>query len=158
MGLRIADATLTDSYRTAITARSHQFAADEPVDVGGTDTAPTPVELLLGALASCTAITLRMYAQRKAWPLEGVHVQVHYTAKPTPTAIKHITMRGSLDDTQKARMLEIAEKCPVALLLKGTVAMESRLGSEDASSAEAASADQAADVASDWVGSVPPLE
>lgn len=147
MSLRIVDASLAASYRTEITARTHAFTADEPADLGGTDTAPTPVELLLGALASCTAITLRMYAQRKALPLESVRVQVHYTAKPTPSAIKHITMRGALDDTQKARMLEIAEKCPVALLLKGTVAMESRLGT-----------DETPGVAPSMVGSVPPLE
>lgn len=147
MSLRIVDASLTESYRTEITARTHRFAGDEPTELGGTDTAPTPVELLLGGLASCTAITLRMYAQRKEWPLEAVRVQVHYTAKPTPSAIKHITMRGQLDDVQKARMLEIAEKCPVALLLKGTVAMESRLGT-----------DEAPGVAPSMVGSVPPLE
>jgi putative redox protein len=147
MSLRIVDASLSDSYRTEITARTHGFASDEPADVGGTDTAPTPVELLLGGLASCTAITLRMYAQRKQWPLEAVRVQVHYTAQPNPSAIKHITMRGRLDDAQKARMLEIAEKCPVALLLKGAVAMESRLGT-----------DESPGVAPSMVGSVPPLE
>ena len=147
MSLRIVDASLTDSYRTDITARTHGFASDEPTEVGGTDTAPTPVELLLGGLASCTAITLRMYAQRKQWPLEAVRVQVHYTATPSPSAIKHITVQGPLDDTQKARMLEIAEKCPVALLLKGTVAMESRLGTDDTPIA-----------ARPMIGSVPPLE
>jgi putative redox protein len=97
------------------------------VEVGGADTAPTPVELLMGSLASCTVITLRMYARRKAWPLEGVDVQVQYTAKPSPSFVKHITLRGALDDRQKARMLEIAELCPVAKLLRSGVAMESRL-------------------------------
>ena len=127
MSTKILDATLGDRYDTSMTARTHTFAADEPVEVGGADTAPTPVELLLGSLASCTAITLRMYAQRKAWPLEGVDVQVRYTAKPSPSFVKHITLRGALDDSQKARMLEIAELCPVAKLLRSGVAMESRL-------------------------------
>jgi len=127
MSLRILEATLGTRYDTSMTARTHTFAADEPTDVGGTDLAPTPVELLMGSLASCTAITLRMYAQRKEWPLEGVDVQVHYTARPTPSFVKHITMRGPLDDRQKARMLEIAELCPVAKLLRSGVAMESRL-------------------------------
>ena len=127
MSLKILEATLGTLYDTSMTARTHTFAADEPAEVGGADTAPTPLELLMGSLASCTAITLRMYAQRKAWPLEGVEVQVHYTATPTPAFVKHITMRGALDDHQKARMLEIAERCPVAKLLRPGAAMESRL-------------------------------
>ncbi len=127
MSLRILDATLGAGYLTRMTTRTHAFEADEPVEVGGTDTAPTPVELLMGSLASCTAITLRMYAARKQWPLEGVSVQVHYTAKPTPTMVKHIAVSGPLDDVQKARLLEIAEACPVAKLLRSGVAMESRL-------------------------------
>lgn len=127
MSLRTLHATLGDLYQTSLTARTHVFAADEPADVGGTDTAPSPVELLMGSLASCTAITLRMYAQRKEWPLEGVEVRVDYTSTPTPTMVKHITMRGALDATQQARMLQIAEACPVAKLLRSGVAMESRL-------------------------------
>ena len=95
--------------------------------MGGADTAPTPVELLMGSLASCTAITLRMYAQRKEWPLEGVDVQVHYTSKPTPSFVKHITCAAPSTRRQKARMLEIAERCPVAKMLRAGVAMESRL-------------------------------
>ncbi len=120
-------AKLGDGYRTALTARTHAFTADEPTEVGGTDTAPSPVELLLGSVAACTAITLRMYARRKAWPLDDVEVRVDYTATPTPTMVKHITMRGGLDATQQARMLEIAEACPVAKLLRPGVAMQSRL-------------------------------
>ena len=83
----------------------------------------------MGSLAACTAITLRMYAQRKAWPLEGVDVQVDYSSTPTPTFVKHIAVRGELDDAQKARLLEIAERCPVAKLLKSGAASESRLAS-----------------------------
>lgn len=127
MSLKTLHATLGDRYQTSVTARTHTFTADEPADVGGTDTAPSPVELLMGSLASCTAITLRMYAQRKQWPLEGVEVHVDYTATPSPTMVKRITVRGALDATQKARMLEIAEACPVAKLLKSGVAMQSRL-------------------------------
>ncbi len=127
MSLRILDATLGPGYTTTMSARTHTFAADEPAEVGGADTAPTPIELLMGSLASCTAITLRMYAQRKQWPLGDVRVQVHYSARPTPTMVKHITVTGPLDDGQKARLLEIAEACPVAKLLRSGVAMESRL-------------------------------
>ena len=132
MSLQVLDATLGDAYQTTLTVRQHVFTADEPLAVGGTDTAPTPVELLLGSLAACTAITLRMYAQRKQLPLEGLDVQVQYTARPVPAVVKVITPHGPLDDTQKARLLEIAEMCPVAKLLKGGVASESRLGPVDA--------------------------
>ncbi len=127
MSLRILDATLGAGYTTTMSARTHTFLADEPEDLGGDDTAPTPTELLMGSLASCTAITLRMYARRKEWPLEDVRVEVHYSARPTPTMVKHITVGGPLDATQKARLLEIAEACPVAKLLRSGVAMESRL-------------------------------
>lgn len=131
MSLHLLDATLGEQYQTTLTVRQHVFTADEPVAVGGTDTAPTPVELLLGSLAACTAITLRMYAQRKQWAFEGVDVQVQYTAKPTPTIVKVITPHGALDEAQKARLLEIAEACPVAKLLKSGVSSESRLGPVD---------------------------
>jgi putative redox protein len=123
----ILDATLGQRYDTVMTARTHTFSADEPAELGGADTAPSPVELLMGSLASCTAITMRMYAERKQWPLEGVDVQVQYTARPTPSFVKQITMRGDLDATQRARMLDIADRCPVARMLSGGVAMESRL-------------------------------
>jgi putative redox protein len=128
MSVKTLHATLgSTGYQTSMTIRTHTFAADEPTDIGGTDTAPTPVELLMGSLAACTAITLRMYAQRKAWPLDGLDVQVDYTTNPTPSFVKHITMQGGLDEAQKARLLEIAERCPVARLLSSGVAMESRL-------------------------------
>ncbi len=127
MSVKTLHAVLGTGYQTSMTARAHSFTADEPVEVGGTDTAPTPVELLLGSLASCTAVTLRMYAQRKGWPLEGVEVHVEYTARPTPAFVKHITVQGPLDEAQKARLLEIAEACPVAKVLRTGAASESRL-------------------------------
>ena len=127
MSLQTLDASLGTGYQTSMTARTHTFTADEPLEVGGTDTAPEPIELLMGSLAACTAITLRMYAQRKGWPLKGLDVQVAYTSTPTPSFVKHITVRGALDDMQKARLLEIAEACPVAKLLKSGAASESRL-------------------------------
>ena len=127
MSLQTLHAVLGERYETAMTARTHAFTADEPADLGGSDSAPTPLELLMGSLASCTLITLRMYADRKGWPLEGVEVQVDYTSSPVPSMVKHITLRGHFDDAQKARMLEIAELCPIAKLLRSGVAMESRL-------------------------------
>ncbi len=128
MSERILDATLGVGYQTSMSVRTHTFTADEPTDVGGTDTAPTPVELMMGSLAACTAITLRMYAQRKEWPLEGVDVQIRYTARPAPSILKHITVSGPLDDAQRARLMEIAEACPVSKMLRNGVAMDARLG------------------------------
>jgi putative redox protein len=130
MSLRILDASLGAGYQTSMTARSHTFAADEPRDIGGTDTAPTPYELLMGSLASCTAITLRMYAARKGWPLEGVDVQVRFAAKPAPSIVKQIAVTGPLDDVQRARLLEIAERCPIAKLLVSGVPQVSHLASD----------------------------
>lgn len=127
MSVKTLHATLGSGYQTSMTTRTFTFTADEPVEVGGTDTAPTPVELLMGSLAACTVITLRMYAQRKQWPIDGLDVQVDYTSTPTPSFVKHIGIHGTLDDAQKARLLEIADRCPVARLLASGVAMESRL-------------------------------
>lgn len=129
MSLRTLHATLGDGYHTSMTTRTHTFAADEPIDVGGTDTAATPVELLMGSLAACTAITLRMYARRKEWPLERVDVRVDYSSTPTPSLVKHIDMRGPLDDGQRARLIEIADRCPVARLLASGIEMQTRLTS-----------------------------
>jgi putative redox protein len=127
MSVTTLRATLGTGYQTSMTTRTFSFTADEPLDLGGTDTAPTPVELLMGSLAACTAITLRMYAQRKEWPLEGVDVRVDYSSAPQPSMIKHLSIRGPLGEAQKARLLDIAERCPVARMLAGGVAMESRL-------------------------------
>jgi putative redox protein len=130
MSLRLLHATLDSGYHTSMRARTHTFAADEPTEIGGTDLAPNPYELLQGSLASCTAITLRMYADRKGWPLEGVDVQVHFTATPTASIVKHIGVHGPLDAVQRQRLIEIADRCPIAKLLSQGVPMESRLAEE----------------------------
>ena len=79
---KVADATATigiDRYHVDLQAGRHALAADEPAGHGGADTGPSPFGLLLSGLGACTAITLRMYADRKGWPLEGVDVQLAYT-------------------------------------------------------------------------------
>jgi putative redox protein len=128
MSARTLKATLgREGFATVMSARTHTLVADEPLDLGGDDTAATPYEHLLGALASCIAITLRMYAARKAWPLEGVEVDATMSEGRTPTITRTIRLRGPLDDAQRARLVEIADACPVSRLLKAGVPMTSTL-------------------------------
>ena len=115
---RVADATArigTDRYHVDLQAGRHALAADESADHGGADSGPAPFGLLLSGLGACTAITLRMYADRKGWPLEGVDVQLAYTVKDRATRWidRQITVRGPLEDDQRVRLAEIAEKTPV---------------------------------------------
>ncbi|GHE26842.1 hypothetical protein GCM10018781_79320 [Kitasatospora indigofera] len=110
-----------EDYRVDIRAGRHHLTADEPASAGGGDTATTPVGLLLSALGSCTAITLRMYAQRKEWPLETVRVHLGYEKGPDRAAriTRRIDLVGDLDEAQRARLLDIAERTPVTLAVTG---------------------------------------
>ena len=118
-------------YVTDITVGSHRLLADEPVDAGGADVGPTPRELLLSALGACTAITLRMYAQRKQWPLEEVNVQLTFgdsgTAKGTTIIVRDVKLTGALDEEQRQRLLQIANACPLHKILTGTVEIPTKL-------------------------------
>ena len=109
----------TTNYVVAIKARHHEFNADEGTALGGKDVGPAPYELLCSALCACTAMTLRMYAERKQWPLLGVHVDAHYTRSGDEERIDRILkFDGELDDQQRARLGDIAERTPVTLTLK----------------------------------------
>ena len=111
------------SYTTAIKTREHKTVLDEPIEEGGYDFGPTPMEMLSGALGACTAITLKMYARRKKWELEDVIVDIELEKKfekdengrnhRVDTFRKKIQLKGNLDEDQKRRLLEIAGKCPV---------------------------------------------
>lgn len=106
-------------YTNDVRSSRHHFYADEPVDLGGSDLGPTPYELLNAALGACTSITLRMYADRKKWPVEKISVDVTHAKEIHGDGIKRdvftriITVEGDLDEAQHARMIEIANKCPV---------------------------------------------
>ena len=102
-------------YAVRVDAGGHALRGDEPVDHGGGDTGPRPFGLLLSGLGACTAITLRMYAERKNLPLDGVDVQLTYTVKDRVTRWidRVITVHGALDDKARSKLAEIAEKTPV---------------------------------------------
>lgn len=97
-----------------ITMRQHVIRADEPPSVGGLDTGPAPYELVLAGLGACTAMTVRMYADRKEWPLEAAEVVLTHRKEGALDHIHHtITLRGPLDADQRTRLIEIANRCPV---------------------------------------------
>jgi len=129
-----------DGFAQEIQAGPHQFRSDEPAAAGGTDSGPTPYDLLLSALGSCTSMTVGMYARRKQWPLERVTVQLRHsrvhaedcadceTQDAKITLIERdIQLDGPLDEQQRARLLAIANRCPVHLTLTSTIEIRSRL-------------------------------
>jgi putative redox protein len=137
--VRVAE-TGGHNYTNTIHDGRHELLADEPEDAGGADRGPTPYELLLAALGACTSITLRMYADRKGWPLERVavdlrHEKIHAedcahceTREGYIDRIRiEVTADGPLDDGQRERLLEIARKCPVHRTLENEIDMPTSL-------------------------------
>src|SRR5688572_27818595 len=121
-------------YRSTVTAGKHTITVDEPVSLGGTNYGANPYDLLLGALGTCMAITMRMYAKRKEWPLEEVRVplrqdRVHAadcadceTQDVGLTRIaRRVEVTGELTDEQRERILQIGERCPVKQTLLGRI-------------------------------------
>jgi len=132
-GVRVAEAG-EGRFAQLIEAGRHRLRADEPVAAGGDDSGPGPYDLLLAGLGACTSMTVRMYAEQKKWPLQRVtvdlkHDKVHATdcaeCETREGKIDKIgrvlTLEGNLDDSQRQRLLEIANKCPVHRTLHGEV-------------------------------------
>jgi putative redox protein len=107
-------------YACTLRARGHALTADEARSHGGTDTGPTPYELLLSGLAACTAITLRMVGERKGWALGAIHVNIelHKDDTGADRIARTVSIAGALDPAQRAALAEIAEKTPVTKTIK----------------------------------------
>jgi putative redox protein len=125
-----ATATRDTAFRHTVRVRSHDLTVDEPTDTGGHDDGPSPQELLAASLASCTAVTMEMYAHRKNWDIGGVEVTCEYSPAdrgcPTRFAIVMRLPEG-LSDEQVERLRVIAAKCPVHRTLDGEVMFDERV-------------------------------
>jgi putative redox protein len=119
-----------EKFAHDVKVRKHRLTADEPEDEGGDDMGPSPQELLAASLASCTAITIEMYAKRKKWNIDGLEVDCDYTPaeRGCPTNFKLIMrMPGHLSEEQVERLQVIAAKCPVHRTLEGEVMFDERV-------------------------------
>ena len=138
-GERVVTQTVAAGYRTEIAARGHTLLADEPKSVGGDDTGPTPYDLLMAALGSCTGITLRMYADRKGWPLDRIRVSLQHDKMHLHDCAdceegdhrvdqveRRILLEGDLSDEQRDRLMEIADRCPVHRTLDAGVRIKTQ--------------------------------
>lgn len=127
-------------FAQEIIVGSHRLVADEPVAAGGADSGPSPYDLLLAALGSCTSMTVAMYAGRKAWPLESVTVRLRHSRIHAVDCAECETKEGMLDrierdlqfagtltEEQRAKLLEIASKCPVHRTLVSEIDIRTRL-------------------------------
>jgi putative redox protein len=127
-------------FAQEITVGSHRLSSDEPVQAGGTDSGPSPYDLLLSALGSCTSMTLGMYARRKSWPLESVTVRLRNSRIHAVDCAEcetkegmldrielDIELAGTLSAEQRSKLLEIANKCPVHRTLVSEINIRTRL-------------------------------
>ncbi len=120
------------NYLAEAKVRNHFLTIDEPVDLGGDDNGPTPVEYLLTAIGGCVSITLRMYAERKGWDVGKITVDVFQKEEQTSAGLKkwleeEISFSNEITEDQRKRLLVIAGKCPVAKMVKGETIIESKI-------------------------------
>ena len=110
-----------DGLAHTVEIDGHELVVDEPIEAGGADRGPSPTRLLASSLASCTAITMTMYADRKGWDIDGLEVAVEFEGVPSggdrAVFAVEVELPGGLDDEQRARMMVIAGKCPVHRVL-----------------------------------------
>ena len=131
---------LEDNFTTSLQTKKHSFVADEPESFGGDDFGPSPYDYLSAALASCTAMTLKLYAERKKWDLQEVFVYITYSKKHSedlmrdlekPTRFDHLLKKlkliGNLDESQKEKLKEIASKCPVHKTLLSDIVIDTEI-------------------------------
>ena len=125
-----ARATQRSNFTHDVSVRKHRMTADEPEDEGGDDMGPSPQELLAASLASCTAITMEMYAKRKGWNVDGLAVECDYLPAERGAVTRFeliMKMPAHLSDEQVRKLQVIAAKCPVHRTLEGEVAFDERV-------------------------------
>jgi putative redox protein len=125
--MRAISRRVSGKLKQHVAVREHRLTADEPREHGGEDSGPSPQELLAASLASCTAITMEMYAERKGWDVGDVTVEVEYepAQRGSPTRfVMNVEMPKELPEDQRDRLMQIAAKCPVHRALEGEVMFE----------------------------------
>jgi len=117
------------AYKVSLAQGRHQLVADESKAMGGQDVGPSPFGLLLCSLGACTSITLKMYAERKGWPLESLVVDLRYFMQDKQGRIERVLrVSGDLSEEQRTRLANIAERTPVTLAIRGGVPIKTTLG------------------------------
>jgi putative redox protein len=119
----------TEKYATSIATGRHALTADEGPELGGKDAGAAPYDFLASALAACTVITLRMYADRKQWPVTSVRADIHFRRddRKVESIDRVLHIEGAVDDEQRKRMADIAERTPVTLTLKRSLEIRTTL-------------------------------